>query len=116
MPETSTPWPSWSGPAGLGVYEHHTSLLDREKLADHINRFSQGSLTHDEIFEQWGHGVAYQPGYGELAPCRPVVITGPRRELARGLGHMAAPWGEMMLSGCFGLVEAIREHLAGKSD
>ena len=95
------------------VYEHHTSLLDTGILADHLERFAAGSLTHEEIFEKYGHGVAYQPGYADLAPFRHTVITGPRRAMARGLGHMAAPYGEMMLSGCFGLVEAVREHLNG---
>lgn len=92
-----------------GVYEHHTSLLDRKKLADQLDRFSRGDLPHEEIFDQWGHGVAYQPGAEKFQPFHPLVITGPRREVAEGLGHMAAPYGEMMLSGCFGLVEALKE-------
>ncbi|MBW2621911.1 MAG: DUF1786 domain-containing protein [Deltaproteobacteria bacterium] len=94
-----------------GVYEHHTSLLDPERLADQMDRFAKGSLTHEEVFEQGGHGVAYSPDYHDLKPFEPVVVTGPRREIARGLGHPAAPYGEMMLSGCFGLVEAVREYL-----
>ncbi len=98
-----------------GVYEHHTSLLDRTTLAGHMERFAAGTLTHQEIFDQWGHGVAYQPGYAEMAPFTNVVITGPRRALAEGLGRMAAPYGEMMLSGCFGLIEAVREYTSGAS-
>jgi len=93
-----------------GVYEHHTSLLDPEKLADQMDRFAKGSLTHDEIFEQGGHGVVYGPDYHNLKPFKPVVVTGPRREIARELGHPAAPYGDMMLSGCFGLMEAVREY------
>jgi uncharacterized protein (DUF1786 family) len=92
-----------------GVYEHHTSLVNPTLLADQMKRFAEGGLTHAEIFDQWGHGVAVRPGYKEIAPFGPVVITGPRREIARKLGHMAAPYGEMMLSGCFGLVEAVRQ-------
>lgn len=93
-----------------GIYEHHTSLLDPSSLADHMNRFASGELTHWEIFDQMGHGVAYQPDYPDVAPFRTVVVTGPQRAMAKGLGHLAAPFGEMMLSGCFGLVEAVREY------
>jgi len=93
-----------------GVYEHHTSLLDANRLAGHITRFAQGTLSHAEVFDQWGHGVVYQPGYPDTGPFTWVVVTGPRRKLAEGLGRMAVPYGEMMLSGCFGLVEAVREH------
>ncbi|MCD6033909.1 MAG: hypothetical protein K0S78_6095, partial [Thermomicrobiales bacterium] len=35
--------------------------------------------------------------------------TGPNRRLARGLGyHEAAPHGDMMLTGAWGLVEGVR--------
>jgi hypothetical protein len=40
-----------------------------------------------------------------------MAITGPRRQLAEGLGYFAAPNGDMMLSGCFGLVAAVRDLL-----
>jgi len=44
----------------------------------------------------------------KLAPF--TVITGPRRRLAQGgPGVFAAPFGDMMLSGCFGLVAAFLE-------
>ncbi|MFH1090724.1 MAG: DUF1786 domain-containing protein [Pseudomonadota bacterium] len=94
-----------------GVYEHHTSLLDHVLLAGQLERFGGGNLTHKEIFTAFGHGVAYQPGAEALAPWEPMVVTGPRRELAKGLGHMAAPYGEMMFSGCFGLIQAVLELL-----
>jgi uncharacterized protein (DUF1786 family) len=95
-----------------GVYEHHTDLIDTELLADQMERFSQGGLTHEEVFDQGGHGVVYRPGYKDRGPFQSTVITGPRRAVARRLGRMAAPFGEMMLSGCFGLIEAVREHLS----
>ena len=39
-----------------------------------------------------------------------TVITGPQRRLAqRGPGVFAAPFGDMMLTGCFGLVAAFLE-------
>ena len=97
----------------FGVYEHHTGLLNPEKLADHLKRFRGMELTHEEIFKEWGHGVAYRKAVDGLPSFENTVITGPRRALALGLGHQAAPYGEMMLSGSFGLIEAVRKRLAG---
>ncbi|MBU2549065.1 MAG: DUF1786 domain-containing protein [Proteobacteria bacterium] len=99
-----------------GVYEHHTGLLDSARLADQMERFAAGDLAHEDVFDQYGHGVAFQPGYRDLAPFHEVVVTGPNRALALGLGRMAAPYGEMMLSGCFGLVQAVREHFQDRSE
>ncbi|MEW5721897.1 MAG: DUF1786 domain-containing protein [Thermodesulfobacteriota bacterium] len=93
-----------------GVFEQHTSVLTPETLADLTSRFTRGRLTLEEVFQAGGHGAAYRPGYHALAPFSPMVVTGPRRALARHLGHLAAPHGEMMLSGCFGLIEAVAEH------
>lgn len=94
-----------------GVYEHHTSLLTQSDLKSQMERFSAGTLTNREIFDQWGHGVGYQPGYKDIEPISNIVVTGPRRRIARDLGRMAAPYGEMMLSGCFGLITAVAEEL-----
>jgi hypothetical protein len=44
----------------------------------------------------------------------PVIATGPRRALLRASTHrpyFAAPFGDMMLSGCFGLLAAMGDIL-----
>jgi uncharacterized protein (DUF1786 family) len=93
-----------------GIYEHHTGLLDQDKLFAHLGRFQAGKLTNDEVFADQGHGCAYAPGYPPAAPFSFTIITGPRRRLARGWpGVFAAPLGDMMLTGCFGLVAAFLE-------
>jgi uncharacterized protein (DUF1786 family) len=93
-----------------GIYEHHTSLLDPVKLKDHLDRFRKESLTNREIFEDTGHGCRVLPGTGEASPFKHLTITGPNRERFLSLnGHMAAPFGDMMLTGCFGLVKAVKE-------
>ena len=90
-----------------GIYEHHTGLLDQAKLFDHLGRFQAGELTNDEVFADQGHGCAYAPDFPGEGPFAFTVITGPQRRLARGWpGVFAAPLGDMMLTGCFGLMEA----------
>ncbi len=92
----------------LGVYEHHTGCLDAPTLANHLTRFLEGTLSDAEVFASQGHGcarLAEAPRGGSW----PVVVTGPRRALVAGLGwRVAVPLGDVMLSGCFGLVAAAR--------
>jgi uncharacterized protein (DUF1786 family) len=93
-----------------GIYEHHTGLLSPEKFFSHLGRFQQGRLTNDEIFEDQGHGCAYVPDFFAQSEFAFTVVTGPRRRLAEDWpGVMAAPFGDMMLTGCFGLVAAFLE-------
>jgi len=94
----------------LGVYEHHTRLLDSAALADQVQRFIAGELSNQEVFQARGHGCArLEEAPREVAG--PVVITGPRRRLAQGLGwYTANPFGDVMLSGCFGLLAAAAKY------
>lgn len=91
----------------LGIYEHHTGLLTPAKLAQQLSRFQAGELKHQEVFDDDGHGCAIHPDYLRERPFTFTVITGPRRSLARSWpGVFAAPLGDMMLTGCFGLAAA----------
>ncbi len=89
------------------LFEHHTSALSVERLQSIVKRLCAGNLTNQEIFEDGGHGahIEYIPDR-----IRAVLLTGPRR--ARFLRFMgedvieAAPWGDMMITGCIGLVKA----------
>ncbi len=97
-----------AGDRCYGIYEHHTGCLDSVKIRDHLARFREGTLPHDEIFGDEGHGVAYTGDAGRSFSAAPLLVTGPQRFLllAEG-GRMAAPFGDMMLSGCFGLVQSV---------
>ena len=103
------------------LFEHHTSRMDLEKLQDYIIRLAEGTLTFDEVFNDGGHGCYIDDvvGFGAI---RSVMVTGPKRgvlqhgaesmrntELWAKL-HFAAPFGNMMLSGCFGLLSAFLEN------
>jgi uncharacterized protein (DUF1786 family) len=105
------------GPSGIeGVFEHHTGLLDREKLDSLLISFSNGTLTNDVIFNDHGHGALVLSN--EVFPLDDkgfnIVVTGPRRDLLRGSKlkpYYAVPFGDMMLSGCFGLLAATADIL-----
>ncbi len=105
------------GPAGIeGVFEHHTGMLKTEKLDRLLSRLANGSLTHDEIFMDHGHGaliVSNEP-FDDRVNHFGVAVTGPRWSMMRNSGlrpYFATPFGDMMLAGCFGLVKAVGEVL-----
>jgi len=92
----------------LGIYEHHTRCLDTPALADQVERFVRGELSGEEVFAGRGHGAARLAEAPKGLP-GPPVITGPKRRLASGLDWFTAvPHGDVMLSGCFGLLAAAR--------
>src|SRR3990170_975235 len=99
-----------------GLYEHHTGELSTEQIEDFTERLVAGTLRHEEVFDSKGHGVFYPPGGGHGAGAtsdgggRPILaVTGPQRGRLRGSRlrpYFASPHGDMMISGCFGLVRA----------
>lgn len=90
-----------------GIFEHHTERMTAANLRRIVDRFLKKLLTNDEIFQDDGHGCAIDPGYSRRKGFRFIAVTGPQRSRTEGLGyHMAAPFGDMMLTGCFGLVAA----------
>ena len=51
-------------------------------------------------------------GGATAAPALPLIVTGPRRDLLAGSelpAEFAAPHGDMMLTGCFGLLRALQD-------
>lgn len=89
------------------LLEHHTGRVTAEILAELVQRLQQGTLTHEFVAQLGGHGAVLTPAYQETAPFPFVAVTGPNREIVRSLGwYEAAPFGDMMITGAFGLVEA----------
>ena len=99
-----------------GVFEHHTGLLDVPKLERLIDGLADGSLRHEQVFDDHGHGAlvynhnpldSREGGFG-------LAVTGPRRSMlkdSRLRPYFAAPFGDMMIAGCFGLLAAAAEVL-----
>ena len=93
----------------FGVVEHHTESVDTAKLERLVTELIGGTISHDEVFADDGHGALVLDEYRALPPFGFIAITGPNRRLAKALGwYEAAPHGAMMLSGCFGLVRGVQ--------
>ncbi len=112
----------------VSLYEHHTGEMKTEQIEDFTERLVGGTLRHEEVFGSKGHGVFYADGVdpspgplrqaqGKLSPkgegkpgVRPFfAVTGPQRGRLRKSclqPYFATPHGDMMISGCFGLVLA----------
>lgn len=116
-----------------GVFEHHTGEIDLTKLESLIRKLANGSLKHQDVFDDMGHGAlmysedVFEFGRDEFD----VVVTGPRRSMFSTIddrpstmnhrplsivnGHLrpyfATPFGDMMIAGCFGLLAATAEVL-----
>ena len=109
-----------------GVFEHHTGEIDLPKLESLIRRLADGSLKHQDVFDDMGHGALvygdnpFEFGKDEFD----VVVTGPRRSMfmTEDEGrrtdsqsssvlrpYFATPFGDMMIAGCFGLLAATAE-------
>jgi uncharacterized protein (DUF1786 family) len=100
------------GPQGIeGVFEHHTGLVDLRKLDRLLISLAEGSLSHEDIFDDHGHGALIYNS--EPLPISGddfgVAVTGPRRSMMRESTlrpYYAVPFGDMMITGCFGLLAA----------
>jgi uncharacterized protein (DUF1786 family) len=95
----------------VGLFEHHTGLLDQAKLESLLLKLVEGTLTNAEVFDDSGHGaLLLNRKQGEAFPF--LAVTGPRREMLRGSAlhpYEAVPHGAMMLAGCFGLLRAFAD-------
>lgn len=97
-----------------GVFEHHTGLINQQKLEDLLVKLASGTLQHADVFDDHGHGaLVYNQNSIDLAAVdERVIVTGPRRKLmeeSRLNPYFAAPFGDMMISGCFGLLSAVAD-------
>lgn len=90
-----------------GIFEHHTRQMNIEILDTYIEELAAGRLTFEEIFESGGHGCYIREIPDDLPQ---IIVTGPNRHIAASSRHditFAAPHGDMMLAGCFGLVKGM---------
>jgi uncharacterized protein (DUF1786 family) len=91
-----------------GIFEHHTAELSPEKLREFARKLCNGTIKNSEVFEDGGHGAYVDNVPGKIVT---TLVTGPRRQTflaSKALkGALAAsPGGDMMITGCIGLVNA----------
>ncbi|MFB3093352.1 MAG: DUF1786 family protein [Dehalococcoidia bacterium] len=122
------------------LYEHHTGEVSADQFVDFTQRLIAGTLPHEDVFNSKGHGVYYADGpparaelveapepvegpersEGSSHPAGPfLAVTGPQRAKLRGSAldpYFAVPHGDMMVSGCFGLLWAFAEKHPQHSD
>lgn len=91
----------------IGVFEHHTRALTTQKLQNLINKLKEGTITHEEVHDDAGHGAwVTRP----MDKCECIVATGPQREMLKKTNlkvHYAAPAGDVMMTGPAGLIKSI---------
>jgi uncharacterized protein (DUF1786 family) len=101
-----------------GLFEHHTGLVNLSKLNSLLLALADGTIRREDVFNDQGHGALMYDssplslGEGDCD----VVITGPRRSIFHPVSvnsgqrslrpYFPAPFGDMMISGCFGLLAA----------
>jgi uncharacterized protein (DUF1786 family) len=95
----------------ISLYEHHTGEISTDQVVAFTQGLIAGTLTHEDIFGSKGHGAYYTGSPAtNLSPV--VAVTGPQRGKVRGSAlnpYFAVPHGDMMISGCFGLLWAFAE-------
>jgi uncharacterized protein (DUF1786 family) len=101
----------------IALMEHHTHQMTSGKLDDLLERLSNGKLGFDEIYDDGGHGcyIRKSPGIDHLGS---ILVTGPRRDIMRESAldlHFAAPYGDMMLTGCFGLIDGYLHYIHARN-
>ena len=90
-----------------GVFEHHTSSLTGESLERYIKRLASGEITHEEVYNDHGHGAHV---LNRISKIEKVIVSGPKRELIEKTNldwHHAAPGGDVMMTGTVGLIKTI---------
>jgi uncharacterized protein (DUF1786 family) len=110
------------GPSDIeGLFEHHTGLIDQRHLEQLLIALAKGTLTHEQVFSDQGHGALIinpEPFRLDTGENR-LVVTGPRRSMMKGSvlqPYFAVPFGDMMLAGCFGLLVAVADLLLEVSE
>lgn len=99
----------------FGLFEHHTGGVTPQWLNTLVELLKQGALTNDDVKRHGGHGAAFSPDFADAGPFDFVAVTGPNRRIAHPLGYyQAAPHGDMMLTGSYGLVEGVMRTLTAE--
>ena len=93
-----------------GFFEYHTQDITLERLEDLLRDLANGKLSHEQILTEGGHGAFLRQAI-DFSAVETIVATGPRRKLllqSKLPIVFGAPWGDNMMTGTVGLLEALR--------
>jgi uncharacterized protein (DUF1786 family) len=93
-----------------GFVEYHTCDITRDRLEILIQELADGRVRHAQILAEGGHGAYTRKAVG-YENIQSIVVTGPKRRLmadTRLPVMWGAPWGDNMMTGTVGLLEAVR--------
>ncbi|MBE9544802.1 MAG: pyruvate formate-lyase activating enzyme [Proteobacteria bacterium] len=93
-----------------GFFEYHTSDITLARLEQLMLDLCEGKLEHSQILREGGHGAFVRKSFGFDA-VEVIIATGPRRRLVEGSRlsmEYGAPYGDNMMTGTVGLLEALR--------
>jgi len=96
-----------------GFFEYHTHDITLKRLEELITDLADGNLQHEHILAEGGHGAYTRKSFGYDA-VQIIVATGPKRKLLQNSSLpivFGAPYGDNMMTGTVGLLEAIRRYL-----
>ncbi len=94
-----------------GFFEYHTKDITVERLEPLLEALPEGRLSHRRILDEGGHG-AYSREAVDFGDVELILSTGPRRRLIASSTlpiTLGAPWGDNMMTGTVGLLEAMRQ-------
>ncbi|MCS3901434.1 DUF1786 domain-containing protein [Methanococcus voltae] len=96
-----------------GLYEHHTRLLTTEKLLDYNEKLKNCTLTTEEIYNDEGHGACSLESLN--TNLTKTYIAGPNRRIFKDYGEYAYSGGDVMITGCVGLLDTLNYKLNKKT-
>jgi uncharacterized protein (DUF1786 family) len=97
----------------LGFFEHHTGRLSCKKLEFLLKKLVNGELTHEEVFDDGGHGAVLLEQMPGLPEIDIIAVTGPMRSLLDESSLkfiQASPGGDVMMTGTIGILKAYVNH------
>jgi uncharacterized protein (DUF1786 family) len=92
-----------------GIVEYHTRDVTAEGIDGLIRDLADGRVEHKQILAQGGHGAYLRKPVG-FDKIQAIIATGPRRGImaeSRLPVLWGAPWGDNMMTGTVGLLEAV---------
>ncbi|MDA8139975.1 MAG: DUF1786 family protein [Desulfobacteraceae bacterium] len=94
-----------------GFVEYHTKDISLARIETLIEELADGRVRHEQILAEGGHGAYLRKAVG-FKNLQAIIATGPKRRLmAKSKLPIiwGAPWGDNMMTGTVGLLEAVRQ-------